>query len=54
MRVAASEAYSDDVGNGIQIVSETGEKYNVYMYQSEVIYGIKEVSSGKYLYMVYE
>lgn len=54
MQVAASEAYSDDVGKGIQITSEAGEKYNVYMYQSGVIYGIKEVSSGKYLYMVYE
>ena len=35
-------------------IANPGEKYNVYMYQSGVIYGIKEVSSGKYLYMVYE
>ena len=54
IRVASAEKISDDVGNGIQVADSEGKEYKIYMYQSGVIYGIKEVSTGDYLYMVYE
>ena len=54
IRIVSAESISDKVGNGLQITDNEGKAYNVYMYQSGVIYGIKEISSGNYLYMVYE
>ena len=44
----------DDIGKGLVIESSENNSFNVYMYDSGMIYGIKNNSTGEYVYAVYE
>lgn len=46
--------YSDDVGSGLQIKTDDGKTFNVYMYSDGAIFGIKDIETQKYLYAVQE
>lgn len=52
--IVEAKDYTDDVGNGLQLKTDDGKTFNVYMYEDGTIFGIKDIETQDYVYAVYE